>query len=181
MDETKLITDEEHFDVTDNGKNEIGKKKRKRKYSQKQLERWMKYREKKSLEKKMNVRNRQEVAMAIYGTHQHVPLPIVSNLRAEAEEFVPRSITSTYAEQLSEPIDNAQIQENEEEIQAKSVEADSNGNVTVEAEDFGAESSFGILSIYAASELHSSIDKVCITLFKCLLTQFVFSLFFSGK
>jgi hypothetical protein len=121
----------------------------------------MKYREKKSLEKKMNVRNRQEVTMAIDGTHQHTPLPIVSNLRAEAEEFVPRSFTLTYAEKLSEPIDNAQIQENEEEIQTNFVETESNGNVTVEAEDFGAESSFGILSIYAASELHSSIDKVC--------------------
>jgi hypothetical protein len=182
MDETQLITDEKHVatvpEVTDNGNNETGKKKRKRKYSQKQLERWMKYREKKSLEKKMNARNNQASVMAIDGTHQHTLISVASNLRAEAEEFVPRSSTLTYPKQLSEPSDNPQIEENDEETQANSVKADSNGNVTVDAEDFGAESSFGILSIYAASELHSLMDKVCITRFKCLLTQFVFSLFF---
>ncbi|XP_060553632.1 uncharacterized protein LOC132714730 [Ruditapes philippinarum] len=163
MDETQLITDEKHVatvpEVTDNGNNETGKKKRKRKYSQKQLARWMKYREKKSLEKKMNARNNQASVMAIDGTHQHTLISVASNLRAEAEEFVPRSSTLTYPKQLSEPSDNPQIEENDEETQANSVEADSNGNVTVDAEDFGAESSFGILSIYAAIELHSLIDK----------------------
>ncbi|XP_060565601.1 uncharacterized protein LOC132724687 [Ruditapes philippinarum] len=164
MDETQLITDENHVttvpEVTDNGQNETGKKKRKRKYSQKQWERWMKYREKKGLEKKMNVRNMQEVTMAIDGTHQHITLPVVSNLRAEAEEFVPRSFTLTYDKQLSQPNDNAQIQENDVETQANSGETEIDEETQANtAEDSGAESSFGILSIYAASELHSSIDK----------------------
>jgi hypothetical protein len=89
MDESKNKNDEKHTtpvsQVTDNGNNETGTKKRKRKYSQKQWERWMKYREKKSLDKELNARNRQEVAMAIGSTHQQITLPVVSILRAEAQ------------------------------------------------------------------------------------------------
>jgi hypothetical protein len=155
------------------GMNGNGAKKRRRKRSQKQLERWMRYREKKYLEKLNNAKNKQEGTVVVVDAQQtpttdELPMVVVSKLRPEAEEFVPRSFTSTFSQQLSLPNDDSQNQGNDE-IVAKSV-----GNDTSEIVSEGDDIIGGVLSIYAASELHSSIDKVKVILIKFLEVIFIF-------
>ncbi|XP_060605270.1 uncharacterized protein LOC132757843 [Ruditapes philippinarum] len=149
------VMDENNSD----GMNGNGAKKRRRKRSQKQLERWMRYREKKYLEKVKNARKKQEGTVAVVDAQQNpatneFPKVVVSNLRPEAEEFVPRSFTSTFSKQLSLPNDDSQNQVNDE------IAANSVGNDACESVSERDDSICGVLSIYAASELHSSIDKV---------------------
>ena len=104
-------------EVNDAEKNQNGKKKRKRKRSQKQLERWRKYREKKYLEKARS-----------YSPYIDVNK---SSLRAEAPEFVPRSLATSLSQQNeATPNADADIPEGEA-IDAAAAEKETTAPVVV--------------------------------------------------
>ena len=164
----------------ENDLKENGKKRRKRKRSQKQIERWVKYREKKKLEKKNNVNTAAMSGHYIAASSEVASVAACSTLRAEAQEFVPRLLATTcdlHPPSLSVDIDDHESEGEKDlpDVHGDNVaDADEIADVIEESEcmvtdnihiddDNDADDVFGIMTVYARSELHAKIDKVNIT------------------
>ncbi|XP_060601331.1 uncharacterized protein LOC132754688 [Ruditapes philippinarum] len=144
-----------------------GIKRRKRKQSQKQYERWVKYREQKKSEKKLKASLNQAASIAAF-----------SNLRAEATEFVPRSQASNLGQlppsvninaeqecekmQLVEDVDELHEENTNSSIDVSDIIVESESeiadNIHTDEDDLDA-GVFGILTIYTSSEIHAIVDK----------------------
>ena len=163
--------------------NANGKKRRPRRRNQKQFERWLRYREKKYLE---FVRSDAYSPLQTNHTvspstdHNDLDLPsqplepevskvVVSNLRADAPEFVPRSRDSEVIPENPVPNTDDDDQERDkmmtntletDNIEAESVDVSSAEPTKIPDDDDSDFCPFGILSVYARSELHADVTKV---------------------
>ncbi|XP_060570502.1 uncharacterized protein LOC132728838 [Ruditapes philippinarum] len=144
-----------------------GIKRRKRKQSKKQYERWVKYREQKKSEKKMKASLNQAALVAAF-----------SNLRAEAAEFVPRSVASNLDQippsvntNAGQECETTQLVEDVVEVHEENTNSgDDISDIIVESESEIADNIhtdeddldagvFGILSIYTSSEIHAIVHQ----------------------